>query len=212
MTSVPRRALNSAVTRFWTWAAPGYDAALLQRWVYRPAHDEIIAQLRRQSRPRIADIACGTGILADRIARELQPEAVYGVDMSAGMLEQARARSTRVHWLTGPAERLPFEEASLDAVVTSSAFHFFNQPAALAEFHRVLVPGGLAAVTTISARHPLPLDRLLGGRWNPAHSPRPEEMLALFEEAGFQVTDQHRVRRPAWTTIVSDVLTAGTKP
>ena len=57
------------------------------------------------------------------------------------MLNQARARSDRVRWLKGPAEQLPFDDAALDAVVTTSAFHFFDQPAALAEFHRVLHPG-----------------------------------------------------------------------
>ncbi|MGH3524213.1 MAG: class I SAM-dependent methyltransferase [Mycobacterium sp.] len=208
---IQRRGLNNTVTRFWSWAAPAYDLCFLQRWVYRPAHDEIIARLRTQRPGRVADIACGTGILADRIARELQPDAVYGVDMSDGMLNEAWARSSRVHWLTGPAEQLPFGDAALDAVVTTSAFHFFDQPAALREFHRVLAPGGLAAVTTISPRLPVTPSRLFGSRWSPAHHPRPAEMRALFENAGFTVSDQHRVHRPAWTLVVSDLFTVGIK-
>ena len=210
--SIRRRRFNSAVTRFWSWAAPGYDTAVLQRWVYRPAQDELVAQLGVRRPGRVADVACGTGILADRIQRELQPEVVYGVDMSPGMLAQARARSGRVQWVTGPAERLPFDDASLDAVVTSSAFHFFDQPAAVREFYRVLAPGGLAAVTAMSPRHPVPLGKILGGRWNPAHQPTPAEMRTMFADAGFTVADQHRVRRPAWTLIVSDLLTVGVKP
>ncbi len=210
--STPRGGFNDTVTRFWSWAAPAYDAGFLQRWVYRPAQDEIVAQLRAHQPGRIADVACGTGILADRIERELRPDAVYGVDMAAGMLEQARSRSTRVHWLTGPAEQLPFDDGVLDAVVTSSAFHFFDQPAAVREFHRVLAPGGLAAVTAMSPRLPNPLRQLFGSRWNPAHQPTPTEIRAMFTAAGFTVSDQHRVRRPAWTLIVSDVLTVGVKP
>ncbi|MBS9533718.1 methyltransferase domain-containing protein [Mycobacterium sp. M1] len=211
-TSPPRRGLNELVTRFWSWAAPAYDAAFLQHWVYRPAQDELIAQLRAHQPARVADIACGTGILADRIERELQPGTVYGVDMSAGMLNEAKARSSRVHWLTGPAEQLPFDDGALDAVVTSSAFHFFDQPAAVREFYRVLAPGGMAAVTALSPRHPLPMSRLFGGRWAPAHQPRPEEIRAMFTDAGFDVRDQHRVARPAWTLVVSDLLTVGIKP
>ncbi len=210
--SIPRRVLNDTVTRFWSWAAPGYDARILQRWVYRPAQDEIIAQLRAHRPSRVADVACGTGILADRIARELRPDAVYGVDMSEGMLNQARARSPQVQWLTGPAERLPFADGALDAVVTSSAFHFFDQPAAVREFYRVLAPGGMAAVTAMSPRRPAPLSRVFSGRWNPAHQPTPTEMRALFEDAGFAIRDQHRVHRPRWTLIVSDLLTVGIKP
>lgn len=210
-TAIPRRGLNHAITRFWSVAAPVYDLPFLQHWVYSPAQDEVIEQLRSHASRRVADIACGTGILADRIERELRPDAVYGVDMSDGMLGEARARSQRVHWLEGPAEQLPFDDGALDAVVTTSAFHFFDQPAAVREFHRVLTPGGVAAVTTMSPRQVLPLHALSASRWNPAHNPAPAEMRALFEAAGFTVSEQHRVRRPAWTKIISDLLTVGVK-
>jgi len=182
----------------------------LQQWVYRPAHDEVIAQLRAHSSARVADIACGTGILADRIERELHPAEVYGMDMSEGMLNQARARSTGVQWLRGPAEQLPFDDGALDAVVTTSAFHFFDQPSALRDFHRVLAPGGLAAVSTLSARRPL-LQGPSTSRWKVAHHPSPAEMRRLFEGAGFTVAEQHRVRRPLLTRAISDLITVGIK-
>ena len=212
MTSASGRTLNDAVTQFWSMAAPLYDLPFLQQWVYRPAHNEVIKALNNRGARKVADIACGTGILADRIARELHPEEIYGVDMSDGMLALARARSSAVQWRKGPAEHLPFEDDTLDAVVTTSAFHFFDQPAALREFHRVLRPGGLAAVATLSPRQPLPLHRLSANRLNPAHNPSPAEMRALFEGAGFRVSDQHRVRRPVWTMLLSDLITIGVKP
>lgn len=208
MTDVPRRGLNDAVTRMWGFLAPAYDLPLLQRWIYRPPHDEVIAALRGHRARRIADIACGTGILSDRIERELHPEEIYGVDMSDGMLAQARARSTRVQWLRAPAEQLPFADGALDAVVTTSAFHFFDQPAALREFHRVLAPGGLVAVAALSTRQPW---LQAPSQWKPQHNPSPEEMRALFKGAGFEISDQHRVRRPVWTSIVSDLITVGVK-
>jgi ubiquinone/menaquinone biosynthesis C-methylase UbiE len=211
VTTVQRRGFNEAITRFWSFAAPAYDQACLQRWVYRPAQDEAIAQLRAHGSRRVADIACGTGILADRIQRELGPDEVYGVDMSDGMLAQARQRSSEVRWMKGPAEQLPFEDGFLDAIVTTSAFHFFDQPAALREFHRVLAPGGLAAVATISPRQVLPLQLLSANLMNPAHNPSPADMRALFTDAGFILDDQHRVRRPVWTQLVSDLITVGVK-
>lgn len=211
VTTARRRTLNDTVTRLWSVAAPAYDSRLLQRWVYRPAQDEIIARLRSHESRRIADIACGTGILASRIDRELRPEQVYGVDMSEGMLAAARARSPRVHWLRGPAEQLPFDDGALDAVVTTSAFHFFDQPAAMREFHRVLAPGGLLAVTTLSSRQRLPLQDLVTRKFSPAHNPSPAEMQALFDDAGFAISEQHPVRRPAWTRFVSDLVTVGTR-
>lgn len=208
--TTPGRQFNAAVTRFWSFAAPAYDLPVLQRWVYRPAQDDVIATLRAAGSQRIADIACGTGILATRIQAELSPREVYGVDMSDGMLEQAKARSGKVHWMKGPAEQLPFEDASLDAVVTTSAFHWFDQPAAMREFHRVLVPGGLVAVATITPPLPAALERFAPEN-SVMHSPRPAEMRTLFTEAGFDITDQRPVQRPIWTRVVWDLLTVGAK-
>jgi ubiquinone/menaquinone biosynthesis C-methylase UbiE len=205
-----RRSLNGAVTAMWSFLSPGYDLPVLQRWVYRPPHDEVIAALRAAGSRRIADIACGTGVLSTRIEREIQPEVIYGVDMSDGMLSQARAKSDGVQWLRGPAEQLPFEDGSLDAVVTTSAFHFFDQPAALREFQRVLAPGGFAAVATLGSRQSAV--QLPGvSQWLPQHNPSPKELRSLFEDAGFTVSDQHRVPRPFWTAIISDLFTVGTK-
>jgi ubiquinone/menaquinone biosynthesis C-methylase UbiE len=170
----------------------------------------VIAALRDHRARRVADIACGTRILSDRIERELRPDAIYGVDMSDGMLKQARARTSRVQWLHGPAERLPFDDGVLDAVVTTSAFHFFYQPAALREFHRVLAPGGMVAVAALSTRQPW-LQAPAASKWKPQHNPSPGEMRALFEGAGFTIRDQHRIHRPVWTRLVSDLITIGAK-
>lgn len=204
-----RRQFNEAITRFWSIAAPVYDTEIVQQWVYRPPQDEMIALLTARESRRVADIGCGTGILADRITREAQADQIFGIDLSEGMLAQAAARSATVQWRIAPAEQLPFDDGSLDAVVSTSAFHFFNQPAALREFHRVLAPGGFAAVATLSPRQQLPLQWLTANRLNPAHAPTPEEMRVLFTDAGFSVDDQHRVRRPAWTYLLSDLITVG---
>jgi len=210
--STPGRQFNAAVTRFWSVASPIYDLPFLQRWVYRPAQDEVVAELRAHGAAKVADIACGTGILAARVASELHPETVYGVDMSDGMLEQAKARSGAVTWLKGPAERLPFDDDSLDAVVTTSAFHWFDQPAAMREFYRVLVPGGMVAVATISPPPAKLLERLSVESSKVAHSPSPAEMRRLFTDAGFTITSQRRVDRPLWTRAVWDLITIGAKP
>jgi len=51
-------------------------------------------------------------------------------------------RSPDVHTLKGVAEALPVEDATFDAVVISSAWHWFEQPAATNEMARVLRDGG----------------------------------------------------------------------
>lgn len=208
MQQATARAFNGLVTQGWNRAARLYNTPILQRLAYRPPQDEIIAQLALSRAQRIADVGCGTGILAARIAADLAPEAVYGCDASAGMSKQARSRSDRVEWRHRQAEDLGFPDAALDAVVSTHAFHFFAHQAALAEFHRILIPGGLLAIvlnnpTTRFARalQPAPMQDL-------AYFPAPSEMRALIEAAGFTVTEQRAVQRyPIPPALVPDVLT-----
>ena len=189
------RRFNEAITRFWSLAAPIYDTPALQRLFYQPVQDEVVTKLRAHGSRRVADIACGTGILATRIHNELDTDEVYGVDMSDGMLAQARARCGRVRWLKGPAERLPFDDGAL----------------AMREFHRVLAPGGLLAIGTISPPDLTVLRLIRPGPDGPAHNPTRAEMRTLFAEAGFEVTDQHPAHRPLWTRGVFDLITVGTR-
>jgi ubiquinone/menaquinone biosynthesis C-methylase UbiE len=168
-----------------------YDNSVLQRFAYRANHDAVIAALRRAGSRRVVDVGCGTGILATRIQRDLEPELVYGCDPTPGMLEKARERSAAVQWIQGAAEQLPLDDDAVDAVVTTEAFQFFDQPAAVEEFHRVLEPGGLLAIAVITPVLPLPgvvLERI------PATWRTPGGLRGLVEDAGFEVTDQHRVR------------------
>lgn len=205
------RALNQLVTGFFGNVARAYDTEALQRAVYLPPQDQMIAELRKAGSRRIADIGCGTGILTSRIARELKPEVVYGVDASTGMLEQARARSAAVHWRHAAAEHLPLGDDELDAVITTSAFHFFDHPVALREFARVLVPGGLVAVATMHPSTPTarPIQLLTRSPLFPAHAPSPCETRKLLQDAGFEVVDQRKVSRPLPSWLIPDVITVG---
>ncbi|WP_423488642.1 class I SAM-dependent methyltransferase [Mycobacteroides sp. PCS013] len=212
MTAIaPRRSLNNLVTRYWTVMSKVYNFPLVQRHIYSPAQNDTVRQLRAHDARRIADIACGTGILASRIQSELTQPSVYGIDMSDGMLAKARARSADVQWRKAPAEQLPFEDCTLDAVVTTSAFHFFDQPAALAEFYRVLAPGGMVSVATICPRERRWMRRGAGER-GPAHFPTAGEMERLFSRAGFDVVVHRPVERPFTPPLVSvDWICVGLK-
>jgi ubiquinone/menaquinone biosynthesis C-methylase UbiE len=188
--------------------ARAYDTEIVQRIGYRPAQDEVVAELRKAGSRRILDVGCGTGILAARIDDELSPEIVYGCDASAGMLAQAQSRSSEVHWCQGQAEHLPLPDGEVDAVVSTNAFHFFDKPAALADFFRVLAPGGIAVVVMVSSPT-VGISRLTAVSGTGSFPTR-REMRALFGNAGFDKVTQRRVDRP-FLRIVPECVTTGVK-
>jgi SAM-dependent methyltransferase len=108
---------------------------------YPPA---VIAAVGRALAPapgaRVADVGAGTG----KLTRAL---AAGGYDVAAveplpGLRERLRAAVPDVEVLAGTAEALPLPDASVDAVVCADAFHWFDGPAAVTEFARVIRPGG----------------------------------------------------------------------
>jgi len=133
---------------FFDRMAPLYDR------VMPPANGEALAAgLDHATRPidRLLDIGGGSG----RAAAALTGPEIAVVDASLGML--ARARGVRgLSGVAGDAGRLPFRDASVDAVTVVDAFHHLpDQDAALAEAARVLAPGGVLVVREFDPEHSL---------------------------------------------------------
>ncbi len=105
---------------------------------------------------RVLDVASGTGDLARAFAARVQPTGmVVATDINGAMLEEGRRRlldaGVCVPAVQCDAERLPFADASFDRL--SVAFGLRNmtrKDAALAEFRRVLRPGGKLLVLEFS--------------------------------------------------------------
>lgn len=101
---------------------------------------------------RVLDVACGTGVVTRLAANEAGLKgSVVGFDLNAGMLNRARASEENdgtIEWREGSVTEMPFEDASFDRVLCQHGLQFFpDKPAALAEMHRVLAPGGRLLVT-----------------------------------------------------------------
>ena len=203
---------RSPVARLFDVVSRAYDQPVLQALVYRPAQNMALEQLRAAGVRRVLDVGCGTGIFSTRMADELGAE-VIGVDFSEQMLEQASRRSTAVDWTRGDATRLPVADASVDAVVCTEAFHWFDQEAALGEFARVSRDGGLLLIAMINPRTDAG-SQLLGAQAGRALGagtwPSRRRMHAMVESAGFDVREQRRVNR-LMGTVLPTRLTVGVR-
>lgn len=89
----------------------------------------------------VLEVGCGTGhwlkVLTGRTG------FLAGLDLSANMLQRARAEAPATPLVRGRAETLPYRAQSFDRVFCINAFHHFaDKPGFLAEARRVLRPGG----------------------------------------------------------------------
>lgn len=89
---------------------------------------------------RIADVGTGTGKLTDAL---LAPgREITAVDPDPAMLAVLAAKHPEVTTVTGTAEQLPFDDATVDAVTFGQSSHWVDPPRGSAEVARVLRPGG----------------------------------------------------------------------
>ncbi|HET7690212.1 MAG TPA: methyltransferase domain-containing protein [Nocardioidaceae bacterium] len=101
----------------------------------------------------LLDVACGRGAVL-RAAAERGVDRLTGVDFSATMIDLAEedlraAGITDVDLRVMDAEQLEFDDASFDVLTAAFALFFLPRPErAAAEFHRVLRPAGVVAVST----------------------------------------------------------------
>ena len=166
---------------------------------------------------RILDVACGTGDSTISIARAAaEGTKVTGADISEGMMalvmEKAEKAGVgdRIDLQVADGEALPYEDGTFDRVTCAFGIrNFEHKERGLAEFQRVLRPGGKAVILELSVPqnkvirwfydlyflHILPwVGGAISGdkaayRYLPAsvhHFPAPKDFCALMESAGFR--------------------------
>ncbi len=105
----------------------------------------------------VLDLGCGAGVEAMEAARRVgQDGTVFGLDRDAEALALARGRAAtegvqNIQFLEGRLERIPLENACVDAVISNCAINLCSdRAAALAEVSRVLKPGGRLVIADIA--------------------------------------------------------------
>ncbi|GAB3022038.1 class I SAM-dependent methyltransferase [Natronobiforma cellulositropha] len=136
-----------------TQSAPeAYEQYLIPP-MFAPWADRLVETSAAHEGDRVLDVACGTGIVARRVATEVGTSgSVVGLDINEGMLavaaEAAADSQPPIEWRQADATDLPFADARFDVVCCQQALQFFDDPgAALEEMRRVLTPSGRLAAS-----------------------------------------------------------------
>lgn len=139
------------------------------RWYEKERHqgyhrliDDLQVDLveERAAGKEVLEVGCGTGLLLQRIAGKAR--IAKGIDISPGMLAQARERGLDV--VEGNATELPFEDNSFDLLYSFKVLaHVEEIERALAECARVTRPGGELFLEFYNPQSLRFLARRLGG-------------------------------------------------
>lgn len=156
----------------------------------------------------VLDVMTGTGAVAAAVAG--RAGRVVGVDVSAGMLAQARARVPGAEFMRGDAAALPFPDDAFDVVVCAAGVFFLpDMPGGVREWARVVRPGGRVVVSSFGTGllGPLPglwRARLAGTGLKPGapplgRLPTPEALADVLRAAG--LTDVRATLHPLTYTL-----------
>jgi ubiquinone/menaquinone biosynthesis C-methylase UbiE len=121
----------------------GGVADVMRRMAVAP----LVERLRTVARPRVLDVACGTGRFLTQLSAALPAARLYGIDLSPYYVRHARKvlKDADAVLACENAERMPWADETFDAV--ASIFLFHELPPAVrrtvaAEMARVVAPGG----------------------------------------------------------------------
>src|SRR4051812_48041720 len=130
-----------------SWADGDRYESYVGRWS-RPVARRFVAGLAMPAGRRWLDVGSGTGVLTRTVLDLAEPSAVRGIDRSPAFVRHAAAPvpDPRASFATGAAAALPLAEASVDVVVSGLVLNFLpDATAAVADWHRVAVPGAVVA-------------------------------------------------------------------
>lgn len=192
------------------WASAPADAPhayqeYLVPAAFTPLAERVSELVEARPGDRALDVACGTGALSRALAvRVGSGGRVVGIDHAPRMLAVAREQpavdGAMIEFVEGSADQLPFDDGEFSIVTCQQGLQFFpDRAAALAEFRRVVAPGGRVAVACWCDlessfgfdRISRALDRHLGSeagdtmRFPFLAISDPAELRGLFEAAGF---------------------------
>ena len=111
--------------------------------IHRIWKNDLINWLSPQKNQKLADIAGGTGDIAQKFIQNGGGSA-YVIDINYEMIEAGKKQNKeKLHWIVASAEKIPIPDNSFDrATISFGLRNVTNRDAALKEIFRILKPGG----------------------------------------------------------------------
>ena len=126
------------------WTAQAATYGELSGLITRRFAEPLLDAARVRHDQRVLDVATGPGYVAE--VAEHRGATPIGLDISEGMLAEARRNHPELEFVVGDAEALPFEDCRFDAVVGNFVINHLPAPErGIAEAARVLADGGRLA-------------------------------------------------------------------
>ncbi|MEM1409814.1 MAG: class I SAM-dependent methyltransferase [Pseudomonadota bacterium] len=160
-----------------------------------PEIRRMMSEGRSEESIQLADVACGTGPLLHDVVDNFPKLSLTGVDLSAPYLAEAKkmaGSAENARFVVAPAEHLPFEDNSVDILMTVYLYHELPPKVrreVAAETARVLRPGGLYVHLDSVQYGDTSMDVLLESFPRAFHEPYydsycGEDLKALFADVG----------------------------
>lgn len=128
-------------------SVPAIYERFLVPLIFQPYADDLATRVLARRPRRLLELAAGTGVVTRAMAAALgSTTTIVATDLNQAMIDEAVARDTflSIEWKQADAMRLPFPDASFDAVVCQFGVMFFpDKPTAFSEARRVLRSGGV---------------------------------------------------------------------
>jgi ubiquinone/menaquinone biosynthesis C-methylase UbiE len=113
---------------------------------------------RQASYPVVVDVGCGWGRSLKKLHERFKPQRLIGMDIDAAMLQasaqEAQRNGVAVEFIQGSSSNIRLDDNSVDMLFCHQTFHhLIDQDRAIAEFYRVLKPGGIMLFAESTKRY-----------------------------------------------------------
>lgn len=139
---------EQSTSNFDAIAGVAYDESIPEHVMQHLTRRRVAVIRRAQPAGKILDVGCGTGRLLSLLPAHLYQR--HGIDVSGGMLHEARRKDPGLACVQASATSIPHDEQTFDLVFSAAVLHHIAEPVAVAqaigEMVRVTKVGGTTII------------------------------------------------------------------